>query len=220
MPVSRTLSVLDLYDVLTDLIPGTMVVSSALLIYPPLLEGIRPPNLFWIGALFGGYITGHFLRVVRDLGSPETDFQDSLRERDSYIHAEVYNQIQDRFELDSSGEDSGTLYAGVSDAEVMPLVLSYLETRPAVRALRMQSMYSFYRSMYVGSTVVLGLGVLALILKAVRDPWVTSWTAALLALLLAVVGVLVFRVRREKFKERFVTYTFLDFYSDALTDQD
>lgn len=207
------------YDVLTDMIPGTTVVISAFLLYPPLLTAITISNLFWVAILIGGYVAGHFLRVVRDIGPQASDFQDRLREGETHFDETVYELLPDHFELPDVTEKSDTLFPDIPDSSVMPLVLSYLETRPAVRALRMQSMYSFYRSMTVASLVVFGMAVLSLCLKPVQAGLVSSWEKVAIVFILSGIGIPVFRLRREKFKNRFVRYTIQEYYIDRVVSQ-
>ncbi|MDG5819665.1 hypothetical protein [Natronococcus sp. A-GB7] len=231
MAIERPLQVLNLYDVLTDLIPGAAFLLFIAILFPvetlPIFEASGAMILITV---IGSLILGHMIQWVRgweclwkqpdvfqhtmrqirlesDLSAPRRDNNPNNTENSlpmSTVRYQFLTLVDEIFELDNT----------VSDTERYQIVLSFLETRPPVRALRFQSLYSFYRSMVVTSWAILTIGVVAigsfLLGWIPTRPLPVLISVVLLGLILAVVT----RERRDRFEKTFVGYAIREFYSE------
>ncbi|WP_337653088.1 hypothetical protein [Halomontanus rarus] len=106
----------------------------------------------------------------------------------------------------------------MDDLERFQFILSYLETRPSVRALRFQSIYSFYRSMVVAAWIVIGLSILSFVFYctgwvAIRGP-PTSAVVVAFSLILLYSSL----KRRNKLEKTFVGYVVREYYLEQLEE--
>lgn len=217
MPLARQLTVLDLYDVLTNLVPGATVLLFAFLLFrveSTALAGSTATLVFVV--LLGSLLVGHVLQWLRgEIGKQPNEFQNRMAAvRDgnpkNSIHEDFLEMTNEHFKIDND----------LNDRERFRLVLSYLETRPFTRAIRFQSVYSFYRSLYPASLIAAGLALAAGViyclnwdLVAIRGPFYIFFSlggAALLAY--------VSRERRNKFEGVFVGYAIREFYQEQLVE--
>lgn len=216
MSVDRPLSSLNLYDVLTDLIPGvTFVGAVAFLIR---FEEIEVLDLGAMIALIavGGYVSGHILQSARSKvwGTPDL-FQRVVSSLDdgaettplgdvTDVEASFLNRCRQEFELDDDFKDWLQLFK---------LLMSYLETRPEQRALRFQALHSFYWSMAAafGSISLLALGSIVAI-KIANPELLRSIETLSGVLLVSIFLTAVFEFRRREFQRHFIRYLIIDFH--------
>lgn len=229
MPIGRSLSVLNLYDVLANLVPGvsvllaglllfaytstTEVSGGALLLIVVVFGLILGHMLQWGGSWLDGWLNDReednpnlFMEVLEDI-----DSENDESELGSVTHVEeqFWPLCRERFDLPADFSQ---------DNQLLLLVLSYLETRPATRALRFQAIHSFHRSMTIASIVVTVFSVAALLLRF--RVIVTPWSVIIVIGIGAAAGIYVFNDRRNKFEKTFLRYVFLDFYQDHVTGVD
>ena len=218
MPLARQLSVLSLYDVLTDLIPGATVLLFAFLVFPLESTAVTASNaLLVFSLLLGSLIVGHLVQWLRGkFGKQPGEFQrqmDVIRK-----HSSLANSIQESF-LQLTNDYFHIDYE-FDDGERFRLVLSYLETSPSVRALRFQSLYSFYRSLLIAALLGIGLSLVALAIFMTPVNLPTRGFHYIIfnggfAALLAYAS----RERRNKFEKIFVGYVIREFYAERIAEQ-
>jgi xanthosine utilization system XapX-like protein len=240
MAAGRVLRSLHIYDILANLLPGSMllVVIIATVRVEEYLGGLSS-GVFVAAFLVVGFIAGHIIQafasrlngkprlfglLVADMRGidpydPNGTFEflpSRLRswlgfERSTLsdlhvteVEREFWPLAKNQFDLTDELEHHGRL---------MQLVLSYLESGSATRALRFQSIHTFHRSMW-------GMWFVSLIFVA--GVWTGSlWSlvpvrsTAILGLIfmLSLVGIWTFGKRKEKFNRKVVEYTIIDFYT-------
>lgn len=227
MPIGRALSILNLYDLLANLIPGMAWAIVLVLLFPVDWFGLSPsgaPGTFVAAVIIFGFIGGHILQWA---GS-ELDYKLLKRQHDG---RDVFTRTMEAVE----NEDEKSPIGKVTDVEksfydlakrqfdlpddfpnstkLLLLVLSYLETRPATRASRFQAIHTFHRSLWAGSIFSFGSAVIAMMMVGLG--WVNNgWAATILILLGSTVSIYVFHKRKNKFEKTYLKYVFLDFYQD------
>lgn len=215
MPLARQLTVLDIYDVLTDLVPGATVLLFVFILFPVESTELMNSNaLLVFTLLLGSLITGHVLQWLRgEVGRQPGEFQrkmDAVRkdgDGGNSIQEDFLHLTNDYFDINSDFDDG----------ERFRLVLSYLETQPPVRALRFQSVYSFHRSLVIASVIGVALSIAALGLHAIQaNPTVRNLPYVLLAGGSATLLTFVSRERRDKFEGIFVDYAIREFYIEQI----
>lgn len=240
MAVARALRSLHIYDILANLLPGLMllVVIMATVRVEEYLGSLSSGVLI-AAFLVVGFIAGHIIQafasrlngkprlfglLVADMRGtspydPGGTFEflpSRLRSWLGFkrctlsdlhmteVEQEFWPLAKEQFDLTHEFEHHGRL---------MQLVLSYLESGPATRALRFQSIHTFHRSMW-------GMWFVSLIFVA--GVWIGSFwslvpvrSTAILGLIfmLSLVGVWTFGKRKEKFNRKVVEYTIIDFYT-------
>jgi hypothetical protein len=219
MPVARQLTALDIYDVLTDLVPGATVLFFVYLLFPVESTALTASNTMLVFAvLIGSLLIGHILQWLRSkVGRKPGEFQRNMKavrddpEEVNSIQRDFFEATNEHFDIDDE----------LDDGERFRLVLSYLETRPSVRALRFQSVYSFHRSLVIASLVGVGLALFALSLHFIQvHTAVRSLTYVIPTGVSAAVLACVSRARRDKFEVVFVNYAIREFYAEQIDDRD
>lgn len=219
MPVARQLTALDIYDVLTDLVPGATVLLFAYLLFPVESTALTASNSMLVFAvLIGSLLNGHVLRWFRgEIGRQPGEFQrkmDAVRddpEAVNSIQRDFLKATNEYFDIDDEFNDS----------ERFRLVLSYLETRPPVRAIQFQSVYSFHRSLFIAAIVGVVLAVIALTLHLLQaDNAVRSLAYVIPTGVSAAFLAYVSRERRNKFETIFVSYAIQEFYTEQLNGRE
>jgi hypothetical protein len=164
-----------------------------------------------------GYLVGHTIQFFRSFIPDGTTFQrmmtaicDGNPQASPYktvneIHQSFVDECWEMFNLSEDYENYGQLFK---------LLLSYLETRPAKRALRFQAIYSFYRSMVVALVFTGLLGVGVLVLQSQGFVSVESWPGLYGTVGLSILLTAIFYKRKQYFEKEFVRYVVLDFYQD------
>lgn len=240
MPVARTLRSLQVYDILANLIPGTtfLVVLAATVPVERSLETVGSGPLL-ASFVVCGFVIGHVIQsLASTLNGPPRLFGllvDETRSRDLYdpsgtaeflptrirdwlgferadldaltitsVEESFWPMAKDRFDLSDDFWHNGRL---------MQLTLSYLETVPATRALRFQSIHTFHRSMWgmwmlaLFAVFLVALGD-AIGLLVGRPPSVLAVVAVF-----SLAGIHIFGQRKEKFNRKVVEYAVVDFYT-------
>lgn len=224
MSASQPLQVFNLYDVLTDLIPGAVILLFIGLLFPieqaPMINmGTVTVFIFIIVSIIIGHLV-QWIRNWRIFRQPNA-FQhtmavahdDANQQKDQYIEqTAIVKNIRDfvdsYFQTDSNTNDN----------ERFLLMLSFLESRPSTRALRFQSIYSFYRSMFVASIIIGLFSMVAIISYFENIVPVRSWPVILLITSLVFFLIIAFRTRRDKFEKVFVGYVIREFYIEMVRD--
>lgn len=216
MAVDRPLNVLNLYDVLTDFVPGVTVIGALAVLFR--VETLATPNLGTLlaGIAVGGYVVGHLLQSARSRiwGTPDlfqrvasslhAGAEETPLGTVSDVEAAFLDHCRERFNLGEDFEDWSQLFR---------LVVSELETQPERRALRFQALHSFYWSMAVASAAIAllagGAGVMAVGTDngLVRSPGIAAGV-----LVASLVVAVVFELRRRAFQRHFVRYLITDIH--------
>jgi len=222
MAVARSFRALELYDVLANLVPGAVLLLALSVIfqvenYIQFSTGAIAAGAFLVSAL----VCGHVIQVVAsELDGTPTLFGDVIhatREDDveepeikvTHVEEAVWPLMKRKFALPDDFKDYG---------EMFRLLLSYIETTPATRALRFQALHSFHRSMWAVGYISVALTLVGVLLKCVGWVAVRSWPILGLALVGSFAGILVFGQRKEKMNKRFIQYAIADFYSDQIDE--
>lgn len=216
MAVARSFRALELYDVLSNLVPGAVVILVLGVVFP--VEDSLPASTGAIGAgvfLVSALVFGHIVQVVASRldGTPEL-FGNVIRvARDenvdgvpiaiTHVEESVWPLMKRQFALPEDFDNYG---------EMFRLLLSYIETTPATRALRFQALHSFYRSMWAVGHIAVLITVLGILLKYTGLVAVRSWPVLSLALVGSFIGIWIFGQRKEKMNKRFIQYAIADFY--------
>lgn len=222
MAVARSFRALELYDVLANLIPGAVLLLALGVIfqvenYIQFATSTIAAGVFLVSALVFGHVIqavaskldgtptlfGEVIHATRDddVEEPAIDI--------THVEETVWPLMKRKFALPDDFEDYG---------EMFRLLLSYIETTPATRALRFQALHSFHRSMWGVGYITVALILVAIFLKRMGWVAVRSWPILGLALIGSVAGILVFRERKEKMNKRFIQYAIADFYSDQIDE--
>lgn len=222
MSFDSPLSALNLYDVLTDLIPGVTFVGS--LAFLVRIEDIQALDLGMLVALIavGGYVAGHVLQSVRSKiwGTPDLFQRTASALYDggdetplggvSDVEAQFLNRCRQQFDLDEEFEDWTQLFR---------LVISYLETQPERRALRFQALHSFYWSLTAAFGGIALLAVVATVTIAITEvELLRSIDVLVVTVGVSTVLTRVFESRRQKFQRHFVQYLITDFHVTTSRD--
>lgn len=220
MGVARTFRALELYDILGNLIPGsTFLLALAVIFeieeYLPLTGATTTIGVFLITA----FVFGHVVQAVASkLEGTPTLFGDVIRASKGEavddvpipitdVEEAMWPMLKRKFSLPDDFENYG---------EMFRLLLSYIETTPATRALRFQALHSFHRSMWTVWYLVTGGVVIAAVLKIGGVVAVRGWPILGLTTICALIGIRVFKVRKNKFNRLFIQYAVVDFYTDQI----
>ena len=220
MPVARSFRALELYDVLANLVPGAVLLLALSVIfqvenYIQFSKGAIAAGVFLVSAL----IFGHVIQAIAsELDGTPTLFGEVIhatREDDveepaikvTHVEEAVWPLMKRKFALPDDFKDYGVMFR---------LLLSYIETTPATRALRFQALHSFHRSMWAVGYIAVALTLIGILLKCVGWVAVRSWPILGLALVGSFAGILVFRQRKEKMNKLFIQYAIADVYSDQI----
>ncbi len=228
MAIARTLRSLELYDVLANVIPGSVLLLS-------ISATVKLENYFQAsssvfatgGFLVSAFVLGHVIQAIASQieDSPRLfgkivcatrEDCDDVVVRDvpiniTHIERAVWPMMMEKFQLPPDFDDYGNLFR---------LLLSYIETTPATRALRFQAIHSFHRSMWAVWHLTIGIAVVAISLDLIgfidsRSPFIIG-----AVLLMSSIGIKIFAIRKEKFNTRFIQYAIIDFYSDQVDHRD
>lgn len=214
---------LNLYDILVNVVPGTIL----LLIISILSTNLRNIDFLPLGTRAIVFITlalvaGQGIQWIgSELEGRPTTFENTIRYargediggnppiQVTEIEQEFWDLCVKKFDLPADFSDYGRLFQ---------LVISYLETRPTVRASRFQAIYTFHRSIYALSIITIPTTLL-FFLANVASPGPLLLNRFIAVMVLSVIGALVFQARKEKFDRIFIQYTIVDFYINVITDE-
>lgn len=229
MAIERSLQTLDLYDLLTDLIPGAVLLLFGYLVVDTgnVLTD-EASSIVALGAIVGAFVFGHVIQWARNwcLWQQPRAFQHTMNavraEKGDGDGCECSDRALDVIPMYKAFLDDVDDYFDLEDpgdTERFKLVLSYLETRPSTRTSRFQSLYSFHRSMYVASIFGVLLALIALLLSCqdvglFRPDEILISTGAV-----AFVFALATRSRRDKFEKVFVSYAIREYHMERTLDE-
>lgn len=232
MPLTRVFSILNLYDLLANLVPGVAWLLLLTILFPVDWFGIAPrnsPGAYIAAIIIFGFIIGH---VIQWAGSNLDRWLVEKMEDDKDVFTRTMEAIQSGQQKSPIGtitdveesfwklakEQFGLPSDFPKDSKLLVLVLSYLETRPATRASRFQAIHTFHRSMWAASIFSTGSAVLSL-LASLLGLLPLSPIVPILILFVSIGSLLVFDQRKDKFEKMFLRYVFLDFYQDQKVKQ-
>lgn len=224
MGVARTFRALELYDILGNLIPGSTFLLTLAVIFQTEAYLSLPGATVTIGIfLIVAFVFGHVVQAAasRIEGTP-TLFGEVIRASKgesagdiripiTEVEETIWPMLKRKFALSDDFDNYG---------ELLRLLLSYIETTPATRALRFQALHSFHRSMWAVWYLVVGSVIIAAVLKSGDIVAVRSWATLGLTAIGALTGILVFKWRKNKFNRLFIQYAIVDFYSDQIEEYD
>lgn len=217
MSVSQTFRSLAFYDIITNLVPGIVVLFAFVVLMSPVgLFGELTVVVATSGFLVIAYTAGHITQALGSWFDNPTTFGETIKSVQSgeyddspititHVEKEFWNSCINVFDIPNPDEfeDYGRL---------LELVLSHLETTSYTRALRFQALHSFHRSMWAASWLITVsvpvagvlhyLGVIALYSMVITGGIFVS----------GVVGILVFNRRKTEFDKVFIKYAIADFY--------
>ena len=220
MAIDRSFRVLNLYDVLTDLIPGVTFIAALMLVVPveTFIVIDTAPAILVVGIV--GYICGHLIQFARSklyehcpwIPDPRNfkriAFQLSMNGRGrtdlgniGEIDRAFLPLCREQFDLSDDFSDWDTLFR---------MVITYLETRPESRAVRFQAIHSFCWSMAMASFLVAIAAIVGLLASPALPTRPTNVLFGTLVFGLALAYG--FERRRQEFNRVFVEYIISDFY--------
>jgi hypothetical protein len=221
MGVARTFRTLELYDILVNLIPGTTILLAVAVVFE-VEKYVQISGGIIVGVfLIVGFIFGHVVQAVASQleGTPtlfgtvvrvsKGEEVDNVSIPITHVEESVWPMMKQKFSLPDEFENYG---------EMFRLLLSYIETTPATRALRFQALHSFHRSMWAVWYLVVGIVIVAIGLKLMNVVAVRSWAILGTSIGGALLGIAVFNNRKKKFNKRFIQYAIADFYLDQVDE--
>ncbi|MUV60218.1 hypothetical protein [Halobacterium sp. CBA1126] len=222
MGVARTFRALELYDILGNLIPGSTFLLMLAVIFEVEAYLTLPKATVTIGVfLIVAFVLGHVVQAVASkLEGKPTLFGKVIRASKGEmvedvpipitdVEEAIWPMLKHKFGLSDDFDNYG---------EMFRLLLSYIETTPATRALRFQALHSFHRSMWAVWYLVICSVVIAAVLKGGEVVAVQSWSVLGLTSIVALIGIQVFKWRKNKFNRLFIQYAVVDFYSDQIEE--
>lgn len=220
MAISRSFRALELYDVLGNLVPGAVFlfgISAVFQIesYVQFSNGTIAAAVFLVGSLVSGHMVQAFASELNGTPTLFGEVVQATRDGDteglpieiSHIEDSIWPLMKNKFQLPDEFNDYGALFR---------LLLSYIETTPATRALRFQALHTFHRSMWGVGFLVTGLVLVGMVSKCIGLIDVRSWQALALVFVISIAGIWVFDNRKEHFNELFIKYAIVDFYTDQI----
>lgn len=218
MVIARSFRALELYDVLGNLVPGAVFLIAIGFVfeieqYAQIRFGVFEAVAFLIVSLVLGHIVQTFASKLD--GTP-TLFGDIVRASKGEkvddlslnitpVEAAFWPLMQQKFNLPDEFNDYGALFR---------LLMSYIETTPATRALRFQALHSFYRGMWAVWVLIGALAILGFVLDSCGVVSARQESILVLIIVGCSVGFIIFEERKEKFNKLFIQYAIADFYSD------
>ena len=217
MPIARPLTNLTVFDILSNLVPGTLLLGIIGLIFA--VEQMIPLGVVSaaVGALFGGYVAGHILQAAGSLLFSEYDVGDAIV---AFSHDERSNEgnpfssislgptfthlIKQRFNLPANYTDQNMMNR---------LIMAELERSSASRALRFQILSYFYRNMSVVAICGVILSILSAGLFFCEISGTRHWLLTILLFITSIGTLPVFYIRMRQFNQRFVEYAIAEFYA-------
>ena len=221
MEPTQSLRSLNLYEILANLIPGSTLILIFVLVfrienYILLDGGAFLLAVFIIIALVLGHVIQAFASELE--GTPVlfgTVIQISRGQKEedespipiTHVERSFWPLMKRKFSLPEEFDNYG---------EMFRLLLSYVETTPATRALHFQAVHSFHRSMWAVWHLAVGLSLLGIGAKFLGFGAVRPWQVLVIAVLGSIFGIRIFGQRKEKFNKLFIQYAIVDFYSDQV----
>lgn len=226
MSVSQTFRSLAFYDILTNLVPGIVVMFALVVLISPVeFFGQLPVGVATAGFLVVAYIAGHVTQALGSWFDNPTTFGETVKSVQSgeyddspititHIEKEFWNSCVDVFDIPNPDEFENY-------GRLLELVLSHLETTPYTRALRFQALHSFHRSMWAATWVI---AVAVPVAGGLHYLGVITLHSTVIAggiFVFSVIGILVFNRRKTEFDKVFIKYAIADFYeSQAIAIDD
>ena len=140
MAIARTFRALELYDVLGNLVPGAVFLLGVTAVfrtecYIQFSNGTIAAGSFLIGSLVSGHVIQAFASKINGTPTLFREVVQAARDGDteelsieiSHIEDSIWPLMKNKFELSPGFNDYGAMFR---------LLLSYIETTPATRALR------------------------------------------------------------------------------------
>jgi len=217
MSVSQTFRSLAFYDILTNLVPGIVVLFAFVVLVSPVeLFGELPVGVATAGFLVVAYIAGHVTQALGSWFDNPTTFGETVASVQSgeyddspititHVEKEFWSSCVDVFDIPNPNEFENY-------GRLLELVLSHLETTPYTRALRFQALHSFHRSMWATTWVITVAVPVAGGLHYLGVITLYSTVIAGGIFVFSVIGILVFNRRKTEFDKVFIKYAIADFY--------
>ena len=175
MSVSAPFSTLDLYEVIANIVPGVVFSAICLVLYLPsgalsdvtggqaailiVFAFVIGHGLQWLGSKIEG-TPKKFKHTVQKAADKDPDDEEYKSAVDITGVEEDFWDIADKtLNIEEDFDNYGRLFQ---------LVITKVETTPGNRASKFQSIYTFYRNMWVTFVLVVGLCILAIFFRVVR----------------------------------------------------
>jgi len=219
--IARSLSALRLYDVLANLVPGVVLIVALLAVFQIQIPTPRVGLILGITAILA-LVVGHIIQYLASRldGTPHL-FGDVIKAAQgqssgddlpislTYIEQNAWPMMQERFDLPEGFEDYGALFR---------LLLSYVESTPATRALRFQAIHTLHRSLWATGILLVAVAIVGLLLNQVLPTLARGCIVSAAVLISGCLMLFVFGRRKEKFNRLFVQYAIADFYAFETKD--
>lgn len=217
MSISNTFTTFTLYDLVSNIIPGSTVLITGTILFLPFAES----RVISGGSILAAFVIMSFLfgRAIQAVASyfddPRMfgDMVDAIDDRSLKPPFEL-TEIEESFWENCKSELSLTENFD-SNSRLLKAILSYLETKPAARALRFQAIWTFCRNMCTVGWITIAIGFTAFVIYTViPDLGGSVWVCALVTVA-GFIELAVFDNRRNKFNKIFIKYVFIDFYLES-----
>lgn len=222
MAFGRSLSSLQLYDVLANLVPGAVILLSLIALFSPGFSYIQGFSFLSAGILaVVSLVAGHVIQYVASqwAGTPHLfgDIIEAVKEdnpgladaRVTHIEQMAWPMMRKRFDLPEGFEDYGALFR---------LLLSYVESTPASRALRFQALHSLHRSLWATGRLMSLFALISIVIWQFSPSYVRGLEVSISVLAIGLLFTVVFESRKNKFSKKFVQYAIADFYAFETKD--
>lgn len=218
MSVSPTFRSLAFYDILTNMVPGIVVLFAfVVLIFPVEFFGELPDGIAVTGFFVVAYITGHVTQSLGSWRDNPTTFGDTIKSVQSgeyndapititHVEKEFWNSCVDVFDIQKQNEFKNY-------GRLLELVLSHLETTSYTRALRFQALHSFHRSMWAATWLITVAVPLAGALHYFGIITLHSLVIGGGIFVSSIIGIIVFNRRKKEFDKVFINYAIAEFYA-------
>lgn len=168
-----------------------------------------PSSILFTGLVLAAYLIGQVIqsvssRVEKLIGRKDY-FGEAMTKvwngKGDEVDGKFWETAKEKYDLSEDFSDSGDL---------LRLVLSYLWSEGNSKAIRMQSIYTFHRSMWMTSIFLIVISTGFLVENYMETGAILPLYSGLL--ILSIFGAWLFYSRKKKFSEKFIQYCITDFY--------
>lgn len=199
----------DFYDIIVNVIPGAVLIVGFYPWIKSIGDGIPSLVLFTVLVILS-YLVGQAIQgissVVENLIGREDHFRKIMEsvwegDSDNELQKNFWERAKERFQLSEEFSNSKSL---------LKLILSYLWDKESSRAMKLQSIYTFHRSMWAVSIILAIFSVAYTLVE--WGFYGTGYFFYLYLVLISIFGILIFYYRKKKFSKEFIDYCIYDFY--------
>jgi hypothetical protein len=197
---------LDFYDIVVNIAPGAIILLSVFNYIP---KDNIPSSILFTGLVLAAYLIGQIIQsvssTIEKLIGRKDYFGEAMTKvwngKGDEVDEKFWETAKEKYDLSEDFSDSGDL---------LRLVLSYLWSEGNSKAIRMQSIYTFHRSMWMTSIFLIVISTGFLVENYMETGAILPLYSGLL--ILSIFGAWLFYSRKKKFSEKFIQYCITDFY--------